>query len=432
MSANFILPKPGNWESFEDIVCDVYARKYDNLNLQRYGRSGQRQNGVDIASQITGGILGIQCKHHPADNIQTAEVDEEIALSENFSPPLFEYVIATSAERDTKIHSHILKVSEDRRKQGKFPVSIKFWDDIFNWLTEYPDLLYKHFTKYIPIKNLEDINIPRVDVLNKNTLTWPFTKEKLVESTENNIGKIRKIDPYSLTLGITNIPDVNFKGIADIELLLSDLFTYDKAPSIGFTETVKILKEVRAILSDPYFSKEIILLPQVRLTIAFQIGWLFRHVTGHKLILKSADQIWATEGLPFIASHITDGPPKLINHTSREVVIVYNISRDINKSVIDFINTWTVAPFGILPFYLEDFKVNSAAHAYSLAYELSRKIKALVDTWGMLKIHLFTAMPTQLAILIAYNLNAICPISIYFMNETRTNYVLGGTLENHL
>ena len=43
----FIFPKPRDWNAFEDIVCDVLARKYQNLNLQRYGRSGQRQHGVD-------------------------------------------------------------------------------------------------------------------------------------------------------------------------------------------------------------------------------------------------------------------------------------------------------------------------------------------------------------------------------------------------
>jgi uncharacterized membrane protein len=93
---------------------------------------------------------------------------------------------------------------------------------------------------------------------------------------------------------------------------------------------------------------------------------------------------------------------------------------------------WPAQPSGILPVFLEGFNVKSAAHAYSLAYELSRKLKILVDKWGMQKIHLFTAMPAPLAILIGYNLNAICPISIYYMNETRTGYVLGGTLENNL
>jgi hypothetical protein len=59
------------------------------------------------------------------------------------------------------------------------------------------------------------------------------------------------------------------------------------------------------------------------------IGWMFRWVTGHSHIVKSANQIWATDGLPYISSLIADGPPIMINQASREAVIVFNISRDI-------------------------------------------------------------------------------------------------------
>jgi hypothetical protein len=142
--------------------------------------------------------------------------------------------------------------------------------------------------------------------------------------------------------------------------------------------------------------------------------------------------MWATQGLPFVPAGLVDIPPELIDPSSREAVIVFNISRDITRSVIDFVGQWSVQPLGILPVSLEGFSVTNAAHAQSLAFDLSRRLKMFVDTWGMQRIHLFTAMPAALAILVGHNLNAICPISIYFMNESRTNYVLGGTLENNL
>ncbi len=52
--------------------------------------------------------------------------------------------------------------------------------------------------------------------------------------------------------------------------------------------------------------------------------------------------------------------------------------------------------------------------------------------WGTQKIHLFGAMPAALATLISYNLNAISPIYIYFMEESRSTYKLGGILTNEL
>lgn len=432
MSTDFIFPKPRDWNTFEEMVCDIYARKYNNLNLQRYGRSGQSQSGVDIAGQVKEGILGIQCKHHPERPIQRSEIDREINLSEGFKPGLCEYVIVTSAERDNTIHSYILQLSEERKKQGKYLVSIKFWDDIYNWIIEYPDLLYKHFTKYFPLNELEDVIIPGIEDRNKKTLIWPFTKDQLIDNLNSCIGNIQKIDPYRTVIGITNFSDVNFNGMVDFEIQLADLFTEATPSSESFYSAVKILSEVRALVNDKFFSKDLIIFPQVRLTLAFLIGWVFRRVTGHNLILKSGDKIWATDGLPFVSSLISDGPPMIINQTSREVVIVFNISREITDSVIKFVDSWSTKPFGIFPVFLEGLAVKNAAHAYSLAIELSRKLKTLIDTWGIQKIHLFTAMPGPLAIMIGYNLNAICPISIYYRNETRTEYILGGTLQNSI
>jgi hypothetical protein len=66
-------------------------------------------------------------------------------LSEKFKPGLSEFIVVTSAERDVAAHNLVLKISLERKKLGKYPVSIKFWDDVYNWLVEYPDLVYKHF-----------------------------------------------------------------------------------------------------------------------------------------------------------------------------------------------------------------------------------------------------------------------------------------------
>jgi len=52
MASQLIFPKPKSWDTFEDIVCDVFSRKLNNRNFQRYGRSGQEQFGVDIAGVV--------------------------------------------------------------------------------------------------------------------------------------------------------------------------------------------------------------------------------------------------------------------------------------------------------------------------------------------------------------------------------------------
>src|SRR5688500_4670396 len=100
MSTHFIFPKPSDWNTLEDIVSDVFSRKYRNYNFQRYGRLGRNRSGVDVAGPAQEGLIGIQCKHHPKGNISIDEINHELELSEGFSPPLTEFVIATSADRD--------------------------------------------------------------------------------------------------------------------------------------------------------------------------------------------------------------------------------------------------------------------------------------------------------------------------------------------
>lgn len=281
MSTHFIFPKPRDWNTFEDIVCDVFSRKYHNFNFQRYGRSGQRQSGIDIAGSTKNGLLGVQCKHHPNGQIKQREIEDEIALSEGFTPTLNEFVLATSADRDTEIHQLILKISQERENLGKYPISIKFWDDIFNWLTEYPDLVYKHFTKYFPLRASEHLFLPGIDRSDKTTLVWPTTRAKIKAMAGASIGNIHKSDPYQINLGITSFPDVTNEGITDLDLRLADLFNDYDSPEETFDRGAEILKQVQAELNDPFFAKDLIIHPKVRLSLAFLIGWRFRKVSGY-------------------------------------------------------------------------------------------------------------------------------------------------------
>jgi hypothetical protein len=42
------LPKPKNWQDFETMVRDAMSQRWKSPNLQKNGRPGQKQNGVDI------------------------------------------------------------------------------------------------------------------------------------------------------------------------------------------------------------------------------------------------------------------------------------------------------------------------------------------------------------------------------------------------
>jgi len=74
------IPAPKSWDEVEDIVDDLYRRLWDDPHAQRYGRSGQAQQGVDIYGQpahLDGRCAGIQCKRYAAGALTRAIVEAE-------------------------------------------------------------------------------------------------------------------------------------------------------------------------------------------------------------------------------------------------------------------------------------------------------------------------------------------------------------------
>lgn len=146
------LPKPKSWDEFEDITWEIYKRKWHDNHAQRYGRSGQAQNGIDIYGRqnSSGKYIGVQCKRYEDNKLNQQIIKEEIVKAECFSSPLSEYIIATTASRDTKLQDFVRSLNEERGLENKFPVYIVFWEDICNDLAEpnNRDLLKKYYSNW--------------------------------------------------------------------------------------------------------------------------------------------------------------------------------------------------------------------------------------------------------------------------------------------
>jgi hypothetical protein len=148
------LSPPQSWDEFEDIVADLYARLWGEPHVERYGRSGQAQQGVDIYSQpphLDGGYVGIQCKRYAVGNLTRAIVEGEIEKAEDFTPSLAKYIIATTDRRDAKLQQAVREINEERRAAGQFPVQIVFWEDLCSLLTEPSnrEVLRKHYGEWL-------------------------------------------------------------------------------------------------------------------------------------------------------------------------------------------------------------------------------------------------------------------------------------------
>jgi len=157
------LPKPKYWDDFEDITWEIYKRKWHDNHAQKHGRSGQAQNGIDIYGQekSSGKYIGVQCKRYKDKKLTQKIIKEEIVKAECFSPQLSEYIIATTASRDTKLQDFVRSLNEERVSENKFPVYIVFWEDICNDLVDpnNRDLLKKCYREWEQIFSNQEKSI---------------------------------------------------------------------------------------------------------------------------------------------------------------------------------------------------------------------------------------------------------------------------------
>lgn len=119
------LPKAKSWDEFEDIVWDLFALDWQDPHAVRNGRSGQRQNGVDIYGQpagLGGRYVGIQCKRAEDGRLTRRMLEKEIAEADKFRPPLAEYIIATTESLDAALQEAVRTIDEEHRATGKFRV----------------------------------------------------------------------------------------------------------------------------------------------------------------------------------------------------------------------------------------------------------------------------------------------------------------------
>ncbi|QFH68067.1 hypothetical protein FR773_25875 (plasmid) [Leclercia adecarboxylata] len=139
------LNVPKSWDEFEDICKSSFQLRWSNPNLARHGRSGQKQDGVDVYGEDSfGHFVGIQCKN-TVFGIDNKTIEDEVIKAEKFTPGIKALYIATTAPRDVYAQAFVRQLNETRRRDGKFLISIEFWDDITADLTKDPAVLRQHY-----------------------------------------------------------------------------------------------------------------------------------------------------------------------------------------------------------------------------------------------------------------------------------------------
>ncbi|EIK67603.1 hypothetical protein PseBG33_2644 [Pseudomonas synxantha BG33R] len=197
------LPIPANWQDFETIVRDAQALRWCSVNLQKNGRPGQAQNGVDIyGADNIGRPVGVQCKCY-REQLKLTDVTSEITNAEGFGGRLTALFIATATDHDAVLQQQVRDISDARVAQGLFAVSVIYWDEIVASLLLNPQVFKNHYPQ---------ISLPSVKVSDPDrmiaALEIGYHGGELWEGVElihGSVGNMVNQDPDELTTVIQGL-----------------------------------------------------------------------------------------------------------------------------------------------------------------------------------------------------------------------------------
>lgn len=140
------LLKPKNWQDFESKICVLFACILNDPNTQQNGRSGQKQNGVDVYGyRHQHCLVGVQCKKKFEKVVTDEELKSEVEKAKKFKPKISEFILVTTAPRDQKIQETARVITEDLAQTvHPIRVSVWGWDDVEEHAAKY-DKAWKAF-----------------------------------------------------------------------------------------------------------------------------------------------------------------------------------------------------------------------------------------------------------------------------------------------
>ncbi|HEX4961104.1 MAG TPA: hypothetical protein VF173_09735 [Thermoanaerobaculia bacterium] len=137
--AQFVLPPPTSPDEFEDLVMELLRHRFNLPGLVRYGRHGQRQDGIDGYDSGTnpkGLVWQATLQANGLD--KKLKHDHQRALGSLLCPS--RYVFVSAAPRDVKL-THLA----GRLTSPSCQVQVLCWDDLWSDLTIHTDILEKHY-----------------------------------------------------------------------------------------------------------------------------------------------------------------------------------------------------------------------------------------------------------------------------------------------
>lgn len=186
MPVNTELARPETEDDFEAMCCMLYQRVYHDPGLMRVGGAGQTQFGVDLLGvdrrTPAGMSVGIQCKHYVKKKFTLTTVTDDVDEADKANLAIEHLAFATTAPPSAEIVRRVHELSEQRRKKGKFTVSVEYWNTIQAHIRIFPEVGRAYIPGF-PGSMLLDI---RDDVLKVVSLT-----EEQSASSQSNFDSLQ-------------------------------------------------------------------------------------------------------------------------------------------------------------------------------------------------------------------------------------------------
>lgn len=151
-------PQSTNWSDFERL-CRALLSKIYNHEFQRWGRPGQRQNGVDAWARLSNGkSVALQCKGRSKNfgkELKRKDIDEAIKAAETFPHQIDHFIILTTTADDVDLHDYAAELTKDRLAQGLSQISVWGWNTICDHIGNYEAIqraFYGHWFKNLSVK----------------------------------------------------------------------------------------------------------------------------------------------------------------------------------------------------------------------------------------------------------------------------------------
>lgn len=134
-------------EQYESFCKDVFEGGRGYVNVQKYGRSGQSQDGIDLIGYRPDRIsrVGVQCKWYEKVTPKLRDIiDGDIVSARAINPPIVHLYICVDADEDRELTNLVARHHADNNTAGRFPITLISRDDFHSEAARIPKIIEKY------------------------------------------------------------------------------------------------------------------------------------------------------------------------------------------------------------------------------------------------------------------------------------------------